>query len=188
MEIFVKENQRVTKLPTKVVRYVVGEGVKLELSLEQAEGEVVVELRGEGSEVESVVYLASRDGEPKFNLEHRHIGKDTKSKMIQKVALAGKAHAGLVGTVRMEAGCKGAEGDLAQHSLLLSPEARINAKPNLEIGHHEVKASHASTMERVDDEKLFYLTSRGVSKKEAQQLLIEGFFEGASQDLLTILL
>jgi len=170
------------------VRYVLGEGVKLELSLEQAEGEVMVELRGEGSEVESVVYLVSRDGDSKFNLEHRHVGLNTKSKMIQKVALIGTAQAELVGTVRMDAGCKGAEGDLAQHSLLLSPEAKINAKPNLEIGHHEVKASHASTMERVDDEKLFYLTSRGVSKKEAQQLLIEGFFKGASQDLLTILL
>ncbi len=188
MEIVVAKNQKVTKLPAKQVRYVLEKGAKLELFLEQEEGEVIVELRGDKSEVESVVYLAARAGDPKFNLEHQHVGKDTKSKITQKVALTGRAHAGLVGTVRMEPGCGGAEGYLAQHSLLLSPEARVDAQPNLEIGHHEVKASHASTMERVDDEKLFYLTSRGVSKNEARQLMIEGFFAGATKDLLTILL
>ena len=190
MEIVIKKNEekKITRLPAAKVCYVLHEAAKLQLNLEQAKGEVAVELRGKGSEVESRIYLAVSDGESKFNLEHRHIGKDTKSKMTQKIALTGRAHVGLAGTVHMEPSCSGAEGDLAQHSLLLSPEARVNAQPNLEIRHHEVKASHASTMERVNDEKLFYLTSRGVSKKEAIQLLIEGFFVGASDKLLTILL
>jgi Fe-S cluster assembly protein SufD len=188
MEIFIKENQEVKKLPARVVRYVVEKGVKLHLNLEQVEGEVIVELRGDGSEVESRIYLAARDGKPKFNLEHRHVGRDTKSNMIQKMALLGKSHGCLGGTVRMDSGCSGAEGDLMQHSLLLSPEARVDAEPNLEISHHEVKASHASKMERVDDEALFYLTSRGLSRTEARQLLIEGFFAGASENLLKILL
>lgn len=190
MKVRILKNQekKITRLPEKKVCYILGEGAKLWLFLENEEGEVVVELRGDNSEVESKIFGAARAGDFTFKLEHRHLGRDTKSRLVQKVALSGGARANLTGTVRMESGCSGANGVVEQHSLLLSPDARVEAKPVLEIGHHEVKASHAATVSRVDDEKLFYLVSRGISKREAKKLLLDGFFAGTSKDFLKILL
>ncbi|MGD0664410.1 MAG: Fe-S cluster assembly protein SufD [Rhabdochlamydiaceae bacterium] len=63
------------------------------------------------------------------------------------------------------------------HNLLLSDAAIANAKPNLEIFADDVKASHGATMSEVDDEQLFYLQSRGISKESARSLLIRGFIQ-----------
>lgn len=188
VKILKNQEKRVVRLPGKKVCYVLEDGAKLVLFLEQIEGEVMVELRGDNSEVESWVFGAARAGDFCFKLEHRHFGRNTKSRLVQKVALLGGARANLSGAVLMEPGCGGAIGTVEQHSLLLSREARVKAEPILEIGHHEVKASHSATVTRVDDEKLFYLASRGISKHEAKKLLLEGFFEGASKTFLKILL
>jgi Fe-S cluster assembly protein SufD len=63
------------------------------------------------------------------------------------------------------------------HNLILSDAAIANAKPNLEIFADDVKASHGATMSEVDDEQLFYLQSRGISKESARSLLIRGFIQ-----------
>jgi Fe-S cluster assembly protein SufD len=63
------------------------------------------------------------------------------------------------------------------HNLLLSDAAVANAKPNLEIFADDVKASHGATMSEVDDEQLFYLQSRGLTKESAGNLLIQGFIQ-----------
>lgn len=66
---------------------------------------------------------------------------------------------------------------LAHHSLMLSDKAKVVTIPSLEIEADDVKAGHAATIGRVDDELLFYLTSRGISKAEANDMLIRGFIE-----------
>ncbi len=58
---------------------------------------------------------------------------------------------------------------------LLSSNAQAYSKPNLEIFADDVKASHGSTTGQLDNEQLFYLLSRGLSKAEAQQILLKGF-------------
>lgn len=63
------------------------------------------------------------------------------------------------------------------HNLLLGEGAVANAKPNLEIFADDVKASHGATMSEVDDEQLFYLQSRGISRDDARALLIRGFIQ-----------
>jgi len=60
-------------------------------------------------------------------------------------------------------------------SLLLSQQATVNAKPELEIYADDVKCSHGATTGRLDDEALFYLQSRGIPEKEACNLLIQAF-------------
>ena len=63
------------------------------------------------------------------------------------------------------------------HHLLLSEGAVAYAKPNLEILADDVKASHGATFSEVDDEQLFYLKSRGISRDDARQLLIRGYMK-----------
>jgi Fe-S cluster assembly protein SufD len=61
------------------------------------------------------------------------------------------------------------------NNLLLSPAARMNAKPHLEIYADDVKCSHGATIGQLDSEALFYLRSRGINYKEARQLLMYAF-------------
>ena len=63
------------------------------------------------------------------------------------------------------------------NNLLLSDDAVINSKPELEIYADDVKCSHGSTTGQLDKEALFYLQSRGISKEGAIQLLMVGFVE-----------
>ncbi len=60
-------------------------------------------------------------------------------------------------------------------NILLSKDAKINSKPELEIYADDVKCSHGSTTGQFDKEAMFYLRSRGVSKDKAINMLIEGF-------------
>jgi len=60
-------------------------------------------------------------------------------------------------------------------SLLLSPQATVNTKPELEIYADDVKCSHGATTGRLDDQALFYLRARGIPEKQARNLLIQAF-------------
>lgn len=63
------------------------------------------------------------------------------------------------------------------HNLLLSDKAEVNAKPELEIYAEDVKCTHGATIGQLDREALFYLTSRGIEKNEANTLLIHAFLD-----------
>jgi len=81
----------------------------------------------------------------------------------------------LEGTIIIAKGAELVEGFLRQKVLLVGENARAVAIPELEIECNEVKASHAASVGRIDEEQIFYLMSRGLSKKEAEELIIEAF-------------
>lgn len=64
---------------------------------------------------------------------------------------------------------------LQNHNLLLSPEAEIDTKPELEIYTDDVQCAHGATVGQISDEAIFYLLSRGISESEARQMLANGF-------------
>ncbi|MBI2634480.1 SufD family Fe-S cluster assembly protein [Candidatus Peregrinibacteria bacterium] len=66
---------------------------------------------------------------------------------------------------------------LAHHTLMLSKNAKTHTIPSLEIEADDVKAGHAATIGKVDEDILFYLASRGINKKQGQSMLIKGFLE-----------
>lgn len=78
-----------------------------------------------------------------------------------------------VGHIRL--GAKGSSTFQRNNVLLLSPDARCDVMPILLIDETDVAAGHAATAGQVDEEQLFYLMSRGISKAEATKMLVEGF-------------
>ena len=60
-------------------------------------------------------------------------------------------------------------------NLILSPNARVNSIPQLEIYEDDVKCSHGSTTGQIEEEALFYLQSRGINRKDALELMVRGF-------------
>ncbi|EMA50722.1 MULTISPECIES: Fe-S cluster assembly protein SufD [Halococcus] len=63
-----------------------------------------------------------------------------------------------------------------ENTLMLSDESEADASPKLIINNHDTEASHSATVGQVDQQDLFYMTSRGVSPRMARNMLVEGFF------------
>jgi Fe-S cluster assembly protein SufD len=116
------------------------------------------------------------------HLEHRllvdHSEPHCRSRVTYKSALQGdEAHTVWVGDVLIRAGAIGTDTYELNRNLLLTPEARADSVPNLEIETGEITgAGHASATGRFDDEQLFYLQSRGLTADQARRMVVRGFF------------
>lgn len=98
-------------------------------------------------------------------------GKKTDCVMRVKGTLSGQAKKTYRGTIDFKCGCAGSTGDEQEETLLLSPEVVNNSIPVILCDEEDVSGEHGASIGRVSDEVLFYMKSRGVSKKEAENLL-----------------
>jgi Fe-S cluster assembly protein SufD len=123
------------------------------------------------------------------HLEHRllvdHSVPNCRSNVLYKSALHGdEAHTVWVGDVVIRAAATGTDTYELNRNLLLTPEARADSVPNLEIETGEIAgAGHASATGRFDDEQLFYLRSRGIPADVARRMVVRGFFADVVEDL-----
>ncbi|MBI2660364.1 SufD family Fe-S cluster assembly protein [Candidatus Woesearchaeota archaeon] len=72
---------------------------------------------------------------------------------------------------------------LQNHILKLGEKTLANSIPSLKIDANDVKASHGATVGQINDEHMFYLMARGLSREEAEKLIVEGFFEPVIQKI-----
>ena len=73
---------------------------------------------------------------------------------------------------------------LAERGMLLSRESRARAIPGLEIDTNEVKATHSASVSQIEDDKIFYMMSRGLSTEDSKKMIALGFFEPVIQKML----
>lgn len=133
-------------------------------------------LNGNGAKSDAKVICVGTD-EQKLNLTTRavHIGKHSDSEMITRAVMKDGATAIINGITKIEKGATGANGQQTEKVLMLSPRARGDANPILLIDEDDVKAGHAASVGQVNQEQVYYLMSRGISREEAQRLIIYGF-------------
>jgi Fe-S cluster assembly protein SufD len=138
-----------------------------------------VSYAGAGGDAEMLGLYFADEGQ---HIEHRlfvdHTAPKTKSHVTYKGALQGeRAHTVWIGNVLIRKSAEGIETYEENRNLVLTDGCQADSVPNLEIETGEIEgAGHASATARFDDEQLFYLRSRGVSEKEAQRLVVHGFF------------
>lgn len=140
---------------------------------------VTVKVRIEGDNATCLlcgIFIGSKDKTITFNTEVTHIGKNTKSLTTMRAVFFDNASFSNDGMVRIDKGAKNTDGYF-QSKVLLFDNARGRSVPSLEIDENEVKAGHGSTIGRPDQNQLFYLRSRGLSEKEAEALIVSGFFD-----------
>ena len=77
----------------------------------------------------------------------------------------------------------GGHGLLAQAMLLLDDTSRSDTYPTTEVDEEQVKIGHEATVSKVSDEQLFYLQSRGITKAEAETMIVNGFIEPFTKEL-----
>jgi len=138
----------------------------------------VTSLEGENAGVSSVSLLIG-SGRQRYDAWHeiRHMAPRTVSDLKVRSLLKGDAKAVVRGLVRVEKDAPGCAGFQREETLLLSEYAEIDAVPNLEIGNQDVRCGHAASIGRLDEEKLFYLMSRGLDRAAAERVLIDAFIE-----------
>lgn len=139
-----------------------------------ARSEVASELVGPGAESEMLgLYFGhGRQQFDHYTLQH-HVEHHTRSDLLYKGAVKDEARAVFSGLIRLEKGAQKTDAYQANRNLLLSPTARVDSIPQLEIGANDVRCTHGSTTAPVDEMQLFYLQSRGLSRGLAQELLVK---------------
>jgi Fe-S cluster assembly protein SufD len=109
----------------------------------------------------------------------RHTAPKGTSRQTVKNVLAGRSRGVFQGRIEVARGAQGTDGYQMNRALLLSPDAEIDTKPELEIFADDVKCSHGATVGELDAEQLFYLRSRGIPDQEARSILVRAFLAEA---------
>jgi Fe-S cluster assembly protein SufD len=135
------------------------------------------ELRGAGSSNElRTTFLGSGTQVHDFRTRQYHVAPRTTSTLLSKGAVADESRSVYTGLIEIEKGAKRTDARQTNHNLLLSPHAHADSVPNLDIRENDVICAHASSVGPLDELQRWYLESRGVSRDDAQRLLIQGFF------------
>ena len=104
-----------------------------------------------------------------------HLAENTKSYQLIKCVLNDSSKGVYQGKIFVDPSAQKTDGYQLSKAILLNEKSEFNAKPELEIYADDVKCSHGSTSGSLDQDAIFYLMSRGISKKAAYKLLVNGF-------------
>jgi Fe-S cluster assembly protein SufD len=104
-----------------------------------------------------------------------HIAPNCPSHEVYKGVLDGRSHGVFNGKVYVHPEAQKTDGKQSNNNLLLSPTARVDTKPQLEIFADDVKCTHGATVGRLDELAMFYLNSRGIGRETARTLLTYAF-------------
>jgi len=122
-------------------------------------------------------YFADHAQRLDYDTFQEHIAPHTTSDFAFKGVLRDEASAVWRGMIRVEKGAQKANAYQENRNLLLSKAAHADSIPGLEILANDVRCTHGATLSQVDREQLFYAMARGLSRQEAERLIVRGFFQ-----------
>ena len=136
-----------------------------------------VDLAGEGSEFRSAGLFVGH-GSQHLDVQslQDHLARGAVSDLLYRAAVAERSRSVFAGLIRVEEGAQKTNAYVQNRNLLLSPTAKADSNPTLEILANDVRCTHGTAAGRIDEEQLFYCQSRGVTREEARRLVVEGFF------------
>ena len=122
-------------------------------------------------------YFADRSQHLDYDTLQKHLAPNTTSDFAFKGALRDKATAVWRGMIRVEKDAQKTNAYQENRNLLLSHEAHADSIPGLEIEANDVRCTHGATVSQVDRDELFYCMARGLSRGEAERLIVRGFYQ-----------
>jgi Fe-S cluster assembly protein SufD len=141
-----------------------------------------LDLVGEGATGRmSGFYFTDGNQHLDHDTQQNHLAPHTTSDLLFKGALKGNSRSVWQGMIYVAVGAEKTDGYQANRNLILSPNARADSIPGLEILADDVRCTHGATVGKLEQEPLFYLKTRGIPDKEAERLLVEGFFDPIMQ-------
>jgi Fe-S cluster assembly protein SufD len=147
-----------------------------ELSEGNTLGNYFTDLNGEGSECDSkVVTIVKTDKTQKFDININHSAKHTVSNNLNRAVVDDKGSAVFNAIGFIAKGYSQSKCFQDSKMLTLSSDAKTECNPILLIDEYDVEANHAAAVGQMDEDSMYYLRSRGLTKKQCEKLLIYGF-------------
>lgn len=144
-------------------------GVSTDISLN-------VELQGEGAQANIYgSYVCGADERVKIAVDMHHKVPHCSSRQLFKGIAGGKSRVDFYGKIIVAQDAQRTEAYQENHNILLSDDARVDTKPQLEIYADDVKCSHGATIGRLNEEEQFYMRSRGITLEDARVLQMISF-------------
>ena len=121
------------------------------------------------------IHLLTKNKHHEIRTKTNHLYENTKSYHLIKSVIDDSSKSVYQGKIYVDSKAQKTDGYQLSKAILLNEQAEFNAKPELEIYADDVKCSHGSASGSLDQDSIFYLMSRGLDKKTAKELLINGF-------------
>ena len=135
-----------------------------------------VELKGEGAQANIYgAYVCGADERVKIAVDMHHKVPHCNSRQLFKGIAGGKSRVDFYGKIIVAQDAQRTEAYQENHNILLSDDARVDTKPQLEIYADDVKCSHGATIGRLNEEEQFYMRSRGITLEDARVLQMISF-------------
>ena len=172
------------------IKISVGENARVEfISADLGRGDfssdVEIDLRGDDSVANfEAVYFGDGKRKLDFNYVIHQRGKRTQATMNVRGALTEQSNKIFRGTLDFQKGAKGSTGRELEEVIILSSGTRNRSVPLMLAAEDEVDGHHAVSIGRLDEEKIFYLMSRGLDKSEAERLIVEAAFAPVIEKIL----
>lgn len=148
------------------------------LGAKVARSDVETDLQAEGSNSEMLgIYLGDSNQHFDHYTYQLHQAPHAGSDLLYKGALKDRARSVFRGMIRVMPGAQGTDAYQTNRNLILSEDAHADSLPNLEIEADDVRCSHGATVGQQDEQQIFYLMSRGLTRETAEKLIVSGFFE-----------
>jgi len=132
---------------------------------------------------DSEVVFGNNEQSFDLNTIVNHNEQSTEGKVVEKSILKNKAKSLFKGMIKINENAAHSNSFLSGRSILLDKGAKSDAIPGLEILTNDVKATHSASVAQMDEEQLFYLGTRCLSKPEAERIIVEGFLEPMSRSM-----
>ncbi len=132
--------------------------------------------RGSMAEVNGVTFTSDRQKISYYTQQH-HRQQGTRSDLLYREVLRDDSRVIWRGMIKVDAAAQQTDGYQRSDALMLSEDARCDSIPGLEIEADDVRCTHGATTGRVDRDQILYCMSRGISRREAMHMIVEGFFQ-----------
>ena len=138
--------------------------------------DIIVELKDRGSHCDlRGVYLADNDNHIDHHTIIEHEKEHCTSNELYKGILSGKSTGVFNGRIHVHNEAQKTDAIQSNQNILLSDNAIIHTKPELEIYADDVKCTHGATVGQLDEKGIFYLRARGIKRKEAQKMMMRAY-------------
>jgi Fe-S cluster assembly protein SufD len=171
-DVFSFNTKRAVHRPDSLVVWEMGE---LGSRLTKTYVDSILTGNGSSAEFNGIYFVSDKQHIDLDTLTH-HIGLSTSGDLLLKGAARDNARTVFQGMIKIDPSGQQTNSYLKNENLLLSDRARADSIPGLEIDANDVRASHGATVGRIDEEYIFYLQSRGISRSTAVRMIVEGFF------------
>ena len=147
-------------------------------------GEITFELLGDHAEAYIFAFAIGKDTSQELSIIQKHTARYTTSEVVFRSVLSGEAESHYRGLIHIDHSGNQSTATQESRALLLSGDARHTSIPSLEILPRDVICHHKASAAPFNQDSLYYLESRGLTREQSSRILIDGFIESSFESIL----